>query len=120
MTVDQIVLVGWLIALVARIPRVVERWKAPFLNGPGWFFGVKVTPDFFEQGGRSILARYRQRLFLPWVIEIPVAAVLVITGHQGAILIVVMVMTLLTRLNYYADRQWAENNARRFETPGAS
>src|SRR5882762_10882616 len=106
-------LLVWLIAAVGRIPRIVERWKAPFLNGPGWFFGVQVPPDFLEHGGRAILTRYRQRLFLPWVIEFPLSAVLFFTGHKFSILMVVMVMTLLTRLNYYADRQWAENRVRR-------
>lgn len=120
MTQDRMLLLVWCIALVGRIPRIVERWKAPFLNGPGWFFGVEVPSNFFEHNGRTILAGYRQRLFLPWAIEIPLTVGLLVTGHKGAVLLVVFVMTLLTRLNYYADRQWAENRARRFEIPGAA
>jgi hypothetical protein len=64
--------------------------------------------------------RYRQWLFLPWLIELPLSAVLFFSGHKVSILIVILVMTLLTRLNYYADRHWAENQARRFQIPGAA
>jgi hypothetical protein len=114
-TQDQTLLLTYLLALIGRIPRILERWKAPFLNGPGWFFGIEVPSAFFENAGRAILSRYRQRLFLPWLIELPVCAALFFTDHKVSILIVVFVMTLLTRLNYYADRQWAENRARHFE-----
>jgi hypothetical protein len=106
--------------VVGRIPRILERWKSPFLNGPGWCFGVQVPPDFFERAGRSILAWYRLRLFIPWVVELPLWAALLVTGHKLAILPTVAVIILLTRVNYYADRKAAEDKARRFEIPGTS
>jgi hypothetical protein len=120
MTQDQIILFGWLASLVLRIPRIVERWKAPFLNGPGWFFGVEVPADFLAGGGRQILTKYRLRLFLPWAVEIPISAALFVTGHYAAILLLAAVITLLTRLNYYADRKAAEDAAREFEVPRAT
>jgi hypothetical protein len=119
-TQDQVLLLCWLLSLISRIPRIVERWTSPFVNGPGWFFAVEVRPEFLQNGGRTILTRYRQRLFLPWVVELPVCAVLYLTGYKVSIMIVVIVMTLLTRLNYYADRQWAERKARRFAVSGAN
>jgi hypothetical protein len=119
-TQNQILLLCWIVSLVGRIPRIVERWRSPFLSGPGWFFSVQVPPDFLSAGGRAILSRYRHRLFLPWAIEIPVSVALLVTGHQVAILWLVAGITLLTRVNYYADRKAAEDQARRFELPGAS
>lgn len=121
MTENQILLLSWLfLGVGGRIPRIVERWKAPLLSGPGWFFSIQVAPDFLENSGRAILARYRLRLFLPWAVEIPVSVALLVTGHKVAILLVVAVIALLTRLNYYVDRKAAEDQARRFEVPGAS
>ena len=120
MTENQMVILGWILTMAARIPRIVERWAAPFLNGPGWFFGVEVPADFLKGGGRAILARYRLRLFLPWVVEIPISAALFVTGHYPGVLVMVGVIILLTRLNYYANRKSAEDAARQFEVPGAT
>jgi hypothetical protein len=85
-TEDQILLAAWLMGFLGRIPRILERWKSPFLNGPGWFFGVQVPPDFSERAGRSILAWYRLRLSIPWAVELPLSAALLVTGHKLAIL----------------------------------
>jgi hypothetical protein len=120
MTENQIVWLFWFLGSASRIPRIVERWRSPFLSGPGWFFGVPIAPDFLASGGRGILFRYRLRLFLPWAIEIPLCVVLLVTGHSAAILPTVAVITLLTRVNYYADRKAAEDQARRFEVAGAN
>src|SRR5579872_303478 len=103
------------LAGLGRIPRIVERWKAPFLRGAGWFFGVEVAPDFEAGAGASILRRYRLQLFLPWAIELPIVATLLLTGHARYVAIVIAAMTLLTRVNYYAARMMAEGRARKFE-----
>jgi ABC-type Na+ efflux pump permease subunit len=119
-TGNQLLFLAWLLCLTSRIPRIVERWSAPFLSGSGWFFGIAVAPDFQHGAGRRILARYRLRLFLPWAAEIPVSLVLLATGHQRAILPVSVVVTLLTRLAYFANRKTAEDAARALEAPGTS
>jgi hypothetical protein len=118
MTENQILLLVWIVGVAGRIPRIVERWKAPSLSGPGWFFGIQVAPDFSTGAGRAILASYRLRLFLPWAVEIPFSVTLLVTGHTLAIFGLVFVITLLTRLNFYANRNAAENAARRFEVSG--
>ena len=119
MTEDRLFVVFWLICILARIPRIVERWRAPFLCGSGWFFGVQVPTDFLDMSGGAILANYRMRLFLPLAIEIPMSAMLFLTGHQRAIFALVAIATLLTRLVYYANRMTAESAARRFQISGA-
>jgi len=103
--------------MVMRIPRIVERWRASMLRGPEWFFGAAVPADFLEGPGRAILRDYRWRLGIPWAIEIPLlAAILLLGGNKIAILVVLFVITLFTRFNYYWARQWAENRARAFGT----
>lgn len=118
MTPNQYFVLLYLFAFVMRVPRIVERWKAPMLRGPQWFFGAAVPADFLAGPGRVILRNYRWRLGIPWAIEIPVlAAILLLGGNKIAILVVLFVITLFTRFNYYAARQWAENRARAFGAP---
>ena len=113
MTPNQTFVLLYLFAFVMRVPRIVERLKAPMLRGPEWFFGAAVPADFLEGPGRAILRNYRWRLGIPWAIEIPLlAAILLLGGNKIAILTVLLVITLFTRFNYYWARQWAENRAR--------
>jgi len=116
-TPNQIFVLLYLFVIVMRMPRIVERWKAPMLRGPEWFFGVAVSADFLKGPGRSILRGYRWRLGIPWAVEIPIIAAIMATGgNKPAILVVLFVVTLGTRFNYYAARQAAENRARAFGT----
>jgi len=117
-TPNQIFVLLYLFVIVTRIPRIVERWKAPLLRGPRWFFGVAAPENFLAGQGGTILRGYRWRLAIPWAVEIPIlAAILMTGGNKTAILVVLLVVTLGTRFNYYAARQWAENRARAFGTP---
>jgi hypothetical protein len=97
----------------------VERWKAPLLNGPGWFFSVEVPIGFEQNAGRGILTKYRMRIFLPLAIELPIAIAFFLTNHPIGMSSLVMVMTLLTRLAYYANRNSAEKKAGAFRIPGS-
>ena len=122
MSENQILLVFCLAAVVPRIPRIIERWKAPLLRGPEWFFSIRVTADFLKGTGAAILRKYRWRLFLPWAIELPICAAILIArvSRVPYIMLLVVVITLFTRLNYYLARQWAEDQARRIAGPAAS
>jgi len=117
MTVDQYLVLLYLFTIVLRYPRLQERWTAPLLRGTDWFFNVAVPPDFIDGPGRGILRRYRMRLFIPWVLEIPILTVLVISGHQRYIALLIIGITLFTRFNYYAARQASQNMALPFELP---
>jgi hypothetical protein len=112
----------YLLTVALRIPRIKERWVAPLMRGPEWFFDVAVPPDFLEGPGAAILRNYRWRLFIPWAIEGLTLAVLWLTGHNSEVSIIVMisVITLFTRFNYYAARIATENRTRLFERPEAS
>lgn len=113
---NQIFFLTYLFLVVMRFPRIAERWKAPLLRGPEWFFNVPVPPDFFEGPGAAILRFYRALLFIPWAIELPLcAAIFAALGSRGRfyVLCVIGVITLYTRLNAYLARSAAENRARR-------
>lgn len=109
----------YLLTVAMRYPRLQERWTAPLLRGSEWFFSIAAPPGFLEGPGRGILRGYRMRLFIPWLIELPLLAASLISGHAEYLMWVVLGITLLTRLNFYAARQAAENRARRFEAPEA-
>jgi len=112
----------YLLTIALRIPRIKERWAAPLMRGPDWFFEVAVPPDFLEGPGAAILRNYRWRLFIPWGIEGLTLAALWLTGHlnEVSILIMIAAITLFTRFNYYAARIVIENRTRLFERPEAS
>ena len=112
----------YLLFVALRIPRIRERWTAPLIRGPEWFFEVAVPPDFLEGPGAAILRNYRWRLFIPWGIEGLTLAALWWTGRisEVSILITISVITLFTRFNYYAARIVIENRTRLFERPEAS
>jgi hypothetical protein len=115
MTLDQYLVLLYLFAIVLRYPRLQERWTAPLLRGTDWFFNVAVPPDFIDGPGHGILRRYRTRLFIPWMIEIPILVVLLISGHTRYFTVLILGTTLFTRFNFYAARQAAENMALPFE-----
>lgn len=99
--------------VVTRIPRILERWKAPLLRGPEWFFNVAVTADFWKGPGAAILRNYRWHLFTPWAVELPVCGAILAAGlNRWYIAAVIFVVTLLTRVNYYVTRKSAEDRAR--------
>ncbi len=120
MNENQLLIIFCVFAVITRIPRIVERWKAPLLHSPGCFFSVEVPPDFLAGPGASILRRYRWRLFLPWAVELPIAAGFLAAHHSSYLLPLIAVITLLTRVNYYLDRAAAEKHARPFALPVAS
>jgi pimeloyl-ACP methyl ester carboxylesterase len=107
----------YVFAIATRIPRLLERWPAPLVRGPEWFFGASVPPDFLAGPGRAILRRYRLLLSIPWAIEVLLLAAILLAGRPNAIPWLLVGIGLFTRANYYAVRQWAENQARRFENP---
>jgi len=119
MTEPQIVLLGYIAVIFLRFPRIKERWNAPLLRGPEWFFDVAVPADFLQNAGRAVLRNYRWRLFIPWMIEVPIMAALFFTGHADIrnTAGVIMLVTLFTRFNYYAARLAAEKRTRIFERP---
>lgn len=119
MTENQILALLYVFSVILRVPRIVERWRAPLLRGEAWFFNVSVPRDFLNGAGALIQRDYRLRLFRPWAVELPVLAALVVTGNQRYVVALIFVLTLATRLNFYAARRTAEVSAQRFALPEA-
>jgi hypothetical protein len=115
MNENQMLLLLCCVGVLGRIPRLVERWNAPMLRGKGWFFNVEIASDFHWMAPASLLRNYRIRLFLPWMIELPVDLALLLSGNIRGVFIVMAVTALFTRLNYYLARQSAEQGARIYE-----
>ena len=120
MNENQITFLICMFAWIMRVPRLVERWKAPLLRGHEWFFSVEVPSDFLAGPGIGILRSYRARLFLPWAVELPILAALLLTGRARYIILLIAGMGILTRLNYYAALAAAEKQARVFEVAAAA
>jgi len=122
MTELQMSVLLYILVVLARIPRIKERWVAPVMRGPEWFFDVAVPPDFLPSPGTALLRNYRWRLFIPWALEGSMLAALWFAGKATLLNISVLVtgITLFTRFNYYAARISVEKRARPFEIPGAS
>jgi hypothetical protein len=111
----------YIFVIIARFPRIKERWVAPLLRGPDWFFDAALPPDFWKGAGTALLRNYRWRLFIPWGIEGAVLLTLWTASRLNglSIALLILVIALYTRFNYYAARMVAENRARAFEPPDA-
>ncbi len=122
MTELQATILLYIVVVLARIPRINERWIAPLMRGPEWFFDIAIAPDFLAGPGAALLRNYRWRLLLPWAIEGVMLAALWLAGKAtiANIAVVVTATMLFTRFNYYAARISTENRARSFELPEAS
>jgi len=111
----------YIFVIIARFPRIKERWSAPLLRGKDWFFDAAVPPDFWKGAGAALLHNYRWRLGIPWGIEGAILLALWATSRITSLSLALLIfsITLFTRFNYYAARMVTENRARAFEPPGA-
>lgn len=120
MTQSQILVALYIATVLARFPRINERWNSPFLRGPEWFFYLAVPAGFREGPGGAIVRRYRWRLFLPWALEIPLLSAALLAGGGAYVAAVLFGIILFTRFNYYAARLAAEKRARPFAVTAPS
>jgi hypothetical protein len=111
----------YIFVIIARFPRIKERWSAPLLRGTDWFFDAAVPADFWKGPGAALLRNYRWRLFIPWGIEGAILLALWAASRITPLTLTLLVfsITLFTRFNYYAARMVTENRARAFEPPDA-
>lgn len=66
-----------------RLSRVRGLWRLPLRNGEEFFLAQRVGPGFYGEGGAGadLLRRYRVCLFLPLVLDAPLALWLVADGR---------------------------------------
>ena len=65
----------------ARVRGTIRRWHQPLLRGPEWFFNVRVQSEFYAGPGRKILNHYRVRLFVSYLLEVPITIAILMSGH---------------------------------------
>lgn len=113
-------MVGFYILFWAlRINGCVRRGRQPLLRGREWFFDVPVQPGFYTNVGKKILRDYRMRMFIPFVIDIPLAIVIFRSGHLQLLNALILGLCAVIHINHCFSVDLAERQARRFAMPVA-
>src|SRR5271154_4770735 len=113
---DHLLLIYYLLFLAARIRGCFRRWQQPLLRGPEYFFDVPVPPGFAAGAGRKILQHYRMRMFIPFVLDIPIAITIFIPGYVQYFIWLLLAQMALTHVNHVFSVDIAERQARKFAT----
>ena len=111
---NQFAVIFYFLWLASRARGCVRRWRQPLLRGPEWFFNVRVQPDFYSGPGGKILHRYWMRMLMTLAVELPIAAVIFISGHPQYIAWLVVGMGILVHVNHVFSVDLAEREARKF------
>lgn len=98
----------------ARVRGTVRRWRQPLLRGPEWLFNVHVQPDFYVGPGRKILLRYRMKIFVSYLIEVPLTIVFFLRGNYAALPVLILLMAAFIHVFHVFTVQSAERQARPF------
>ena len=66
--------------------RLLHRvWRLPLRNGKNFFLAQQVGPDFYRAAGAPLFRRYQTAVFVPLVLDVPLALWLVVTGRYVAL-----------------------------------
>jgi hypothetical protein len=68
-----------LLFLALRLRLLHQLWRLPLKNGEGYFLAQRVVPGFYSAPGAPLFRRYRASLFVPLLIDTPVAVWLALT-----------------------------------------
>lgn len=107
----------YLFFLIVRIRGCVRRWRQPLLRGEEWFFNVHVLPGFYTGPGKKILDRYRLRMFIPFLVDIPFATAIFISGQYLWLSALILALSALIHINHLFSVALAERQAREFAVP---
>jgi hypothetical protein len=113
----KLILIFYLFWWAQRIRGCFRRWPQPLLRGPEWFFNVAVQPGFYLGAGKTILLRYRMRMFIPFALDIPIVLAMVHPAHPQYFVGLLLAQTALIHLNHVYSVDIAERQARRFAIP---
>lgn len=103
----------------ARIRGTVRRWRQPLLRGPEWLFNVHMQPDFYAGPGRKILGRYRMKIFVSYLIEVPLTVVFFVRRDYMALASLVILISVFIHVFHVFNVHSAERQARQFAVPEA-
>lgn len=91
-----------------------RRWRQPLLRGKEWFFNVHVQPDFYEGAGQKILLAYRLKIFVSYLIEVPLAVIFFIQGNATGLVVLIVLMAIFVHIFHVFNVQSAEKQAAPF------
>ena len=100
-----------------RINGCIRRNRQPLLRGEDWFFDVPVQPDFYSGAGKKLLLQYRLRMLIPFAVDIPFAAYIVLSGHLQYLAWLMVGLGALIHLNHVYSVDFAERQARAYAPP---
>jgi hypothetical protein len=116
---SQFILIFYLVWWGARIRGCFRRWPQPLLRGSEWFFNVHVQPGFYSGPGKTILHGYRMRMFIPFVLDIPILTSILIPGYGQYFIWLLLAQAGVIHLNHVYSVDAAERRARPFAIPDA-
>jgi|HubBroStandDraft_1064217.scaffolds.fasta_scaffold01658_12 hypothetical protein len=119
MHLDQYFVIFYIFFWVVRIKGCVRRARQPLLRGPEWFFNAHVQPDFYTGAGGKILHRYRMRMCIPFLVDIPVAFAIFLSGNLPLLSLLMLGLCALIHINHAFSVDLAERQARPFAVPEA-
>lgn len=99
---------------IIRINGCVRRGRQPHLRGPEWFFNVHVPPGFADGPGQRLLRWYWMRMMIPFVVDIPIAIWIFVSGRLMLLNWLVLGLCALIHLNHVISVDLAERQARPF------
>lgn len=103
----------------ARVRGTVRRWRQPLLRGPEWLFNVRVQPDFYEGPGRKILLHFRMKIFVSYLIEVPLTIVFFVRRDYMALASLIILISVFIHVFHVFNVHSAESQARQFAVPEA-
>jgi hypothetical protein len=112
MTVERYTVIFYALFWLVRINGCIRRGKQPLLRGRDWFFTVAVQPGFYEGAGKRILHHYWMRMLIPFVIDIPVAAAIFLSGRVVLMNILIIALCAIIHVNHAINVGIAERQAR--------
>src|SRR5262249_56294970 len=98
----------------ARARGTYRRWQQPLLRGPEWFFNVRVQPDFYAGPGKKLLQSYRMRIFVSYLIEVPVTIAIFVSGHFVYLMWLILGIAAFIHAFHVFSVVMAERQARQF------
>lgn len=120
MQVDQFLVIFYILFWVVRINGCIRRGRQPLLRGREWFFTVHVRSDFYTSAGKRILHRYWLRMLIPFLLDIPLAVAIFLSGHLALLNWLVIGLSAVIHINHCYSVDLAERQAQAFAVPEAS
>jgi len=117
MTPDRYIIFSYVLFWILRIYGCVRRGRQPLLRGKEWFFSVRVPDGFYEGDGRTILQRYMHRMLLPFVIDVPFAIAIFLSGKIWMLNLLIIGLCVVIHVNHVFSVDRAERQARAIAAP---